>query len=106
MDNEIPEIDIDALDALRSEGSPVLDVRELDEWQEAHIPGVVHIPLTELVERVDEVPTAESLPIVCAAGGRSMQAAQFLADRGLVTVNVAGGTKAWIASGRLTERGA
>lgn len=106
MDNEIPEIDIDALDAMRAEGSVVLDVRELDEWQAARIPGVVHIPLTELVERVDEVPTGAPLPIVCAKGGRSMQAAEYLAGRGLETINVAGGTDAWIEAGRPTEQGA
>jgi len=70
MANEIPEIDIDALESMRTDGSVVLDVRELDEWQAARIPGVVHIPLTELVERASEVPTGAPLPIVCAKGGR------------------------------------
>lgn len=105
MENEIAEIDIDALDTMRSNGSAVLDVRELDEWQAARIPGVIHIPLTELVERVAEVPTGAPLPIVCAKGGRSLQAAEFLRARGVDPINVAGGTDAWIEAGRPTEQG-
>lgn len=105
MDGVVPEIDIDALEALRAEGSTVLDVRELDEWQTVRIPGVIHVPLTELVERVDEVPTGGRLPIVCAKGGRSRQAAEYLRSRGIDAINVAGGTDGWVEAGKPTESG-
>lgn len=105
MDGAVPEIDIDALEAMRADGTVVLDVRELDEWQAVRIPGVLHIPLTELVERVDEVPTGTRLPVVCAAGGRSLQAAEYLRSRDIDAINVAGGTNEWAKAGKATESG-
>jgi len=105
VDGAVPEIDIDALEARRVDGATVLDVRELDEWQAVRIPGVVHIPLTELVERFDEVPTGAELPVVCAKGGRSMQAAEYLRSRDIDAINVAGGTDGWVEAGKPTESG-
>jgi rhodanese-related sulfurtransferase len=34
----------------------VLDVRPEPEYAAAHLPGAVHIPLDELVDRIDELP--------------------------------------------------
>jgi rhodanese-related sulfurtransferase len=38
--------------------------------------------------------------VICRSGGRSLRACEFLADQGLEAINVAGGTMAWITSGR------
>ena len=38
--------------------------------------------------------------VICQGGGRSRRAAEFVADHGIEAVNVAGGTGAWVASGR------
>lgn len=105
LDPEVPEIDIAEFEVRRATGLPVLDVRELDEWQEAHIPGVIHVPLTELIDRVDEVPAVGQLLVVCAKGGRSMNAATWLRSRGIDATNVDGGTDGWIAAGKPTESG-
>ena len=43
--------------------------------------------------------------MICKSGGRSMKAAEFLAAQGRQAVNVAGGTNAWIDSGRSVESG-
>jgi hypothetical protein len=40
-------------------GIVVLDVRRRLEWEEAHIPGAVHIPFHELPGRAGEVPPGE-----------------------------------------------
>jgi len=104
MDEEVPEIDIAVLATRREQGVKVLDVRELDEWQEARIPGVVHIPLTDLVERVSELPTDEPLLVVCAVGGRSRNACTYLRGLGIDATNVDGGTKGWIEAGFDVER--
>lgn len=105
MEDEVPEIDIAEFVDRRATGLTVLDVRELDEWQEAHIPGVLHIPLTELVERADEVPTDGELLVVCGKGGRSRNACLFLRPRGINATNVDGGTSGWIAAGHPVESG-
>jgi glyoxylase-like metal-dependent hydrolase (beta-lactamase superfamily II)/rhodanese-related sulfurtransferase len=66
----------------------VLDVRRDLEWQEAHIPGAVHIPLFELRARLHDVPPGE-VWVHCHSGYRSMVAASMLAARGRQVVAVA-----------------
>lgn len=99
------EIDVTELEAVLATGAPLVDVREADEYAEARVPGAVLIPLSEFVARVDEVPADGTVYVICAAGGRSAQAAQYLEARGVDAVNVAGGTMAWLQSGRAVESG-
>ena len=92
--NEISVTDLSALtDAV------IVDVREADEYADAHIPGVTHIPLSDFVARVGDVPDASPVYVVCAAGGRSAQAVEWLSTQGFDAVNVEGGTSAWRNSG-------
>jgi len=102
---DIPEIDVDTLAELHAGGVTIIDVRNPDEYDEAHVPGVTLIPLPEVAARIDEVPTGEPVYIICAVGGRSRRAGELLADHGVDAINVAGGTKAWIASGHPTSSG-
>lgn len=101
----IPEIDVHQLAAL-GEDVPLIDVREPEEWVEGHVPHARHIPLGDLGRRVDEVPTAGTVYLICRSGARSAHAAGGLRDRGFDAVNVAGGTDAWRAAGRPIATGA
>jgi rhodanese-related sulfurtransferase len=102
---DIPEIDVVELAALRDAGAPVIDVREDDEFAEAHVPGAVHLPLGEVPARVAEVPADGTVYVICARGGRSAKAVEHLRGAGLDAVNVVGGTLAWIDAGYPTEPG-
>lgn len=96
---EIPEIDVAMLAGLRDAGEVhLIDVREPDEYATAHVPGAVLIPLGMVSDRLAEIGEAP-LHIICKSGGRSMQAALFLASHGLECTNIAGGTDAWVAQG-------
>lgn len=97
----IPQIDIDGL-AVVVEAGPVrlVDVREPDEFASGHVPGAVSIPLSELSDRVDELRGDGDLYMICAAGSRSQMACEFAASLGIDTINVDGGTSAWVRSGR------
>jgi molybdopterin-guanine dinucleotide biosynthesis protein A len=99
------EIQIEQLIELGPENINLIDVREHHEYEEARVPGVRHIPLAELPDRVAEIPGDDPVHLICAAGGRSMRAAEFLETRGFDAVNIAGGTKAWIAAGQPVESG-
>lgn len=99
-------IDIDTLAAQLDAGAPIFDVRQPDEYEEAHVPGVQLVPLDQVPERVEEFPTDERVYVICKSGGRSAKAVEFLRDRGVDAVNVAGGTAAWIESGKPVETGA
>ena len=101
----INEIDVDELERRKAEGAPVIDVRQPDEYEEAHVPGAVLIPLAEVPDRLAEIPADGSALIICRSGGRSMKAAEFLAGQGVVATNVAGGTLAWIDAGKPTATG-
>ncbi|HOT79934.1 MAG TPA: rhodanese-like domain-containing protein [Microthrixaceae bacterium] len=94
------EIDVDELAERLAEGVVVIDVREADEYDSGHVPGALFVPLSELEQRVDEVPSGEPVLVICKSGGRSMRACNFLAPLGRDVTNIAGGTMAWIDSGR------
>ena len=88
--------------ASRFEADPrpyVIDVRTPQEWQGGHIPGAVHIPVDELLnkKRLHEVARdGRPMFLVCAGGGRSSAASAFLSERGYLNVfNVEGGMGAW-----------
>jgi len=102
----VPEVDLASFEAAWRDGATVLDVRNLDEYEEKHVPGAVLVPLPELGGRIDEVPAGRPLYVICARGGRSRSAAQALrVQLGWEVVNVADGTEGWAASGRPTVVG-
>ncbi|MEI2653675.1 MAG: rhodanese-like domain-containing protein [Microthrixaceae bacterium] len=94
------EIDVEELAERLAEGVVVIDVREADEYDSGHVPGALFVPLSELEQRVDEVPSGEPVLVICKSGGRSMRACNYLAPLGRDVTNIAGGTMAWIDSGR------
>ncbi len=77
---------------------PLVDVREADEWQAGHAEGAIHIPMSEIMTRIDEVP--DGAAVICRSGARSGRVVAFLEQRGREAVNVAGGTVQWAAEGR------
>lgn len=87
-------------------GAPVIvDVRAQSEWDAGHLPGAVHIPLPELEERLDEIPTGQEVVMQCQGGGRSAIAASLLMAHGHDRVaNLAGGYAAWVGAGLPVEK--
>ena len=78
----------------------LLDVREPDEWEAGHAPGAVHIPLGDLGERSSQVPSDQTVYVICRSGHRSGRATEALNNAGWQAVNVAGGMQRWAAEGR------
>lgn len=103
--SEVPEVDVDTLSGLVADGCVLVDVREDDEFDGGHIPGAIHLPLVEVPDRVGEIPAEGTVYVVCALGGRSARAVEFLRANGFDAVNVTGGTQGWIDSGREVQRG-
>jgi rhodanese-related sulfurtransferase len=77
---------------------PIVDVREQHEWDLGHANGAVHIPMSDLIARLDEVP--DGAAIICHSGARSANVVAYLEQRGMDAVNVAGGTLRWATEGR------
>ncbi|MGI9621505.1 MAG: rhodanese-like domain-containing protein [Acidimicrobiales bacterium] len=101
----VPEIDVDELDALGPATLQLVDVREPDEFEQGRVPGARLVPLMTVPDTLDFFDSNRPVYLVCASGGRSFNAATFLIANGFEAVNVAGGTKAWIARGKETESG-
>jgi rhodanese-related sulfurtransferase len=80
--------------------APLLDVREDDEWAAGHAPTARHLPMSELVARLGELPDDDPLYVVCRSGNRSARVVAYLAGQGYPAVNVDGGMQAWSARGR------
>jgi sulfur-carrier protein adenylyltransferase/sulfurtransferase len=61
-------------------GTVVVDIREQNEWDEAHLPGAVHVPRSYLESRIEgAAPDKDSRVILyCASGNRSAWAADAL----------------------------
>lgn len=77
---------------------PIVDVREQREWDAGHAVGAIHIPMSEVVARLDEVP--DGAAVICRSGARSGQVVAYLEQQGRDAANVAGGTLQWAAEGR------
>ena len=103
-----PEIGVDDLDALlRADAAVVLDVREEMEVRRGHVPGALHVPLGFLHGRMASLPHDRRLAVICQSGNRSRTATEMLIRAGFAdAVSVAGGTNAWIRSGRTVTLGA
>ncbi|MDW0116784.1 rhodanese-like domain-containing protein [Sporosarcina thermotolerans] len=73
----------------------MIDVREDDEVAQGMIPGAIHIPLGELLGRLDEIDQAKSYIMICRSSGRSGRACEFLEDQGYDVTNMVGGMLDW-----------
>ncbi len=73
----------------------IIDVREVDEVKEGHIPGVTNIPLGLLEFRAHELDKNTPYIMVCRSGGRSGQATQYLQSMGYDVTNMTGGMLSW-----------
>jgi hydroxyacylglutathione hydrolase len=82
----------------QQESAWILDVRSEKEVEERTIPGAHHIHITQLPERIHEVPLDRPVYIFCGSGLRSMTAASLLKRAGLQnTIVVLGGISGWNA---------
>lgn len=76
----------------------ILDVREQNEYDAAHIPGAVLLPVGTITEDTasQHIPATDSTVLVyCRSGNRSKTAAQALADLGYTQIYEFGGIQDW-----------
>jgi hydroxyacylglutathione hydrolase len=80
----------------RGDAPIVLDVRTDGEWAAGHIEEASHIPLPNLLKRMEECPKDEPLAVICGSGYRSTIAASLLMRAGFTRLqNVMGGMGAY-----------
>lgn len=93
---------------LDAEPSAILvDVRTLDEYNEGHIPGSVHIDVLQssFAEKVQQLDLTQPIYVYCLSGGRSARAATMIRNMDVTQIyNLRGGIMAWKANSFPVER--
>jgi rhodanese-related sulfurtransferase len=79
----------------------VLDVRPRDEFEAGHVPGALNIPLSELADRLAELPEAREVVAYCRGPWcvLSFEAVAALRERGLPSRRLEDGFPEWKAAG-------
>lgn len=100
LDGTLPQWHAAEVDDVRAT-SLVLDVRSRAEFAHGHLADALHIPHTELRDRLGEVRTAAAgrpVAVHCASGVRSFIATRVLLQAGLDTRNLSGGWLSLVAT--------
>ena len=103
----VPQITVHDLATMKDERRDlvIIDVREPFEWDEGHIDGALHLPMSEALARKDLVPDGRPKAVVCAGGLRSSTVISALSRAGLTNFhNVIGGMTAWQKGGYSTVK--
>ena len=80
----------------------LVDCRENEEWNEAHIAAATLIPLSEFEAKYQTLLKDKNAKIImqCRSGARSMKACMFLLSKGFTDLtNVEGGIMSWKQEG-------
>ncbi|MDF4252956.1 rhodanese-like domain-containing protein [Streptomyces sp. WMMB303] len=85
----------------------VIDVRTPGEYAGGHLPGALNVPLDRIQRALPDIRQAADrgdVLVVCASGARSENACRILAENGVETATLSGGTGAWAADGHDLHR--
>jgi NADPH-dependent 2,4-dienoyl-CoA reductase/sulfur reductase-like enzyme/rhodanese-related sulfurtransferase len=104
-----PQVTVEQLWPEPSSGAkPLLvDVRTSDEFDAAHIPGAINVPIDALRARMDELPRDRPIYTYCQVGERGYLATRILQQAGFNVANLSGGfvTYQAFAPGQAPGRG-
>lgn len=95
-DTDYTTVDIDEVQQLQNDGLIILDVREIDEFEEGHIMGAISLPLSKLKEgNRDGLDKDQSYVVICRSGSRSKEASTILTKDSFDVINVSEGMSSW-----------
>ena len=80
----------------QKKGMAVLDIRSHKEYEQGHIPGAVHVPLSDIGDKVKKLKKDKELVVYCQNGNQSIWAIKRLMGMGYKNMyNLKGGYRAW-----------
>ena len=97
-----------ATQLINREDAAIVDVREMSEYVEGHLPQARSIPLGQLEQRLGDLEKRKDAPVilVCQSGSRSTEAGKKLTGLGFSRVYVLeGGVAAWRSAGMPLKKG-
>ena len=86
----------------RELGYTMVDVRSVEEFSRGTLPGSINIPVDELRERLQEIPT-NNVVVNCQVGQRGHTATLLLKEMGFNALNLDGGYQTWSHSPALVD---
>lgn len=91
LNEEFKQVNVDQVRKLVENKTVIIDVREIREYSRGHIKGAINIPLSQLRERVNEIPRDKPVYLHCRTGQRSYNAVLALQNLGFDNViNITG----------------
>jgi len=80
----------------RKKGMTILDVRTNKEYERGHIPGALHVPLSDIGDKIKKLKKDKELVVYCQNGNQSIWAIKRLMGMGYKNLfNLKGGYSAW-----------
>ncbi len=81
-----------------AQGTVLIDVRTVEEYNEGHIPGSINIPVETIHDGIAKHVPDKNTPVVlyCRSGSRSAVATKALEGVGYTSVENFGGINKWI----------
>ena len=83
---------------MNNDDSLILDVRENQEFEDGHIANSIHIPMSEVKNRLSELEKYKQSQVIvgCRSGHRSARICSLLKKKGFNNIfNLRGGIMAW-----------
>ena len=88
----LKQVHVSEVRGLVESGACIVDVREPGEYEAGHLNTAVNIPLTQLWQRMGEIPKDRPVYVHCRSGQRSYYALRYLTGKGFRNiVNISGG---------------
>ena len=89
-------LEISVSEANNCDNTLLLDVRKPSELEICKIEGALHIPMNEILNQLDKLPSDKRIAIFCHHGGRSLSITQTLRNAGHSNVfSMSGGIHSW-----------
>ena len=80
----------------KKKGMMILDVRTDKDYERGHIPGAIHVPLSDIGDKIKKLKKDKELVVYCENGNRSIWAIKRLMGMGYKKLfNLKGGYLAW-----------
>lgn len=87
LEGDFKQVNVDKVRKLVEDKAYIVDVREVREFENGHIKGAKNIPLSQLRDRVNEIPKDAPVYLHCRTGQRSYNAALVLQNLGYNNVS-------------------
>ena len=101
-------VDVNTFETIIADTAVIrLDVRQLQEFNEGHIPGaaVIDVLQPDFEEKaLARLPKDRTIALYCRSGRRSKKAATVLAENGYTVVELSTGWIGWVNAGKPVEK--